>query len=178
MTDKHYTHTCQVCKTEFPATLNKDGTPRSRKYLACSQACYKVAAGLSSGIKRPEHKMKDCAFCGKEFGPLSPRLYSKRNFCTKRCANIKKNKDRGYNIYHKERHCHGCNAPFTRRVRPTKDSGTHCSRECAHQAKGRISREVAFLRSMAARNRAPKVEQPSHVKLEVSALRRIRRTIK
>lgn len=40
MTDQHYTHTCQVCKTEYPAILKKDGSPRKVKNKTCSKRCY------------------------------------------------------------------------------------------------------------------------------------------
>lgn len=182
MTDQQYTHTCQVCKTEFPATLNKDGSVRKRKYKTCSPFCYRVATGHRSPdtepFRRPQYGVKVMVCCKSFFGPLSTGQARRMKCCSTRCASIKGAKDRGYNIYHRERHCHGCNLPFTRRVRPTKDSGKFCSRECAIDTKTRVSREISFLRSLAERNRSRKAEQASRVKLEVSALRRIRRNIK
>lgn len=120
MTDQHYTHTCQVCKTEFHATLNKDGSIRKRKYLACSQACYKVAAGLSSGIKRPEHKMKDCAFCGKEFGPMPPGKAKQKTYCSRICA-------QSVNRRTDEAECELCGKPFKQNRFNKRFCGYSCS---------------------------------------------------
>lgn len=128
MTDQHYTHTCQVCKTEFPATLNKDRSIRKRKYLACSQACYKVAAGLSSGIKqeRAARVTKTCPVCSTAFGPMLPGEAKRKTYCSRTCAQTV-NRRTG------EADCELCGRAF----KQTRDNKRFCGYSCSNTNKRR-----------------------------------------
>jgi len=86
MTDQHYTHTCQVCKTEFPATLNKDGTPRKTKRSFCSAECIATDNRARALSYYHQNKPGDgrhggaCRHCGNDL--TSTR---KRTYCSVEC---------------------------------------------------------------------------------------------
>jgi len=88
-----YTRVCQVCNTEYPATLKKDGTPRKTKYKVCSDFCRSIAAGnrrpdtpRCTTPQRGVKVMVTCKFCGVEFGPFKAGEARRRSYCSRECS--------------------------------------------------------------------------------------------
>src|SRR5690554_4132061 len=174
MTDQHYTHTCQVCKTEFPATLNKDGSIRKRKYETCSPFCYRVAAGHRSPdtepCRRPQYGVKVmvcCKFCKSFFGPLLPGQARKVMYCSLHCASRAKThvKLPDGTWVKPKLPCAYCGEDFE----PNKDKVKFCGHHCANSYNvtgytKAVWAEVKALRSIASRvSKAIKYEPPEHV---------------
>lgn len=171
MTDKHYTHTCQVCKTEFPATLNKDGSVRKRKYKTCSPFCYRVAAGHRSPgaelCRRPQYGVKVmvcCKFCKSFFGPLMPGQARRVTYCSRAC-NAKSQQT--------IRKCNYCRTDYI----SNRNNRMYCSQSCYFNSRALVMPEIEALRRIGelvrAHTKKREIHRLSVFSHEIEALYRI-----
>lgn len=173
MTRHKYTHTCQVCKAEFPATINKDGSVHKRKYLVCSHRCYAITTGrrlantppATSPAPKGTRKSKPCKGCGISIGPLPPGQLRRKTYCTVKCSN----KSRSTRA-----HCSYCWKVFNK----TNNRKSFCSTACVKSHRRKVTRELEGIRRI---YRAAQERERAKRKIvddEIRAIKRIAAAIK
>lgn len=179
MTDSDYTHTCQVCKTEFPATINKDGSIHKRKYLVCSRRCYAIATGrrradtpqATSPSPKGTRVSKPCKGCGATIGPLPPGQLRQKTYCTHACHT---ESQREHRMQIALAYCRACWTPFSM----TKDRKDFCSVECVRVLRKKITKELMGIRRIHKASQSREAARRKPVDDEIAALKRIAAAIK
>jgi len=153
---------CKFCGKEF-----ETNTPQKRYCTTkCNWANFRTnhkdrhKKYTDKKIYSPNKIKSNCAYCHKEIFLEKKALKSQRNFCSCKCNNAMRGKERTRNKPIKK-YCLLCNKEYE--VSYAKRKQKYCSNKCCNQANGKNKKKIKQTNAICSICKKPYYTKPSHL---------------